>query len=697
MTPIELPMLPSPILREHYREAIAARIEHLKPELRDILLDGLGDLALAFARRPLRFWHGDRETLARALGDRWVWPEATAVIELGTQVGLLVPCADEGQLRPCDVGHFTWLGARRIARTQDQDGLMDHRLNGGLFDMFALAAALLDDAEGAAGIVQLMSDSPGPFEDLLELGPALAAAAVAWGAAATPELRLFLTERALAWTQPMGADWNREIGTAILVLECQRSEEREHLMHIASEVLTELIQTALSDEELSQQPAVLATLDTMLAMLVAGAAPRPSVDDAGALVFRAPAVEHIRRIVGLLPQGHAHRVGRAVARILPPGRERNELLVYAARLARDSGDPSATAPLEALAPPYDLAATLIDEVVQAARTEPDDPYAEHIALRACHAVRTWDTCPAPILLALAGLLGDQVRPALRMAAGAALGRHDFEQTPEASDLLRALEESFQREETSREQMAGSGGALLHLGSRHERLAPVALALITDVLADTLKKAVAEALDVGLRKVPEHVDELVQFHRVHEDRPEVIAALLFACGVITDTAQIEHDLGPFSTTRPLPEHVRDLLLTVLIPLASSLDDPYVAAEAATACAGLLRGDETLAGSLMELRASADDVRVKSLYDLALGVSRVFIPGVIDRLGRDAAQADPDVAAAACVALRVSIETFAQAQHLEPWLPAIRGRLEESGPHEVPALQLVAQLATLPLGE
>lgn len=682
MNPIAAPMLPSPALFAYYQGDLEARLAGVKAALRDPLLDGLGDLALALARRPIRRWSGSRDALARALGERWAWPEATAVVEVAAQVGLLVKLPDDS-LRPRDVGTFTWLGARRIARTEDQDGLMDHRMNGGLFDMFALAPSLLADPEQAAGVVRLMAERDGPFEELLELGSALAAQAVAWGAPATPELRAFLTERALSWTQPMGADWNRDVGTALLVHECRVNEDKEHLQNLASEMLAELVTSALDDAELAHSPAILATLDTQIAMLV-GSAGGPSATR-----------ERVELVAGRLPRSHAHRPGRALARVLAPGHERNRLLAHAARLAIEAGDPRGALVLEALAEPYEGdGVEILARLLERGEGNLRDRDVMRAAYEACQVVRGLERCPAPLGERLLELVGGDVAPELRIAAASALARHG---TSAEAPVVRAIEEAFGRDETlAPEPTAGAVGALLHLGSEDLRLGPVALALGAGELPGPLAQLLRGAVDEGVRRVPAHAQELGQLYHAFAARPELAQSLLAVCAVITDVSQADYELGPFASGRPLPDAAREALLGALVPMAADHEQPERAAEAATACAGLLRGDPVFAAALVHRRAQAEGHKIKSLYDLALGATRVFEPAVVDRLARDAAQADFDVAAAAAVALRLLLETYDQADRLEPWVRDLRARVDQMGPHQVPTLQLLAQVATLPLG-
>jgi hypothetical protein len=691
MSAAELPALPSPGLRDALRQSVETRFSDLSSTHRNIVLDGLGDLALILARRPLRTWFGTRDELARLLEHRWVWPEATAVIDLAIDRQLLVPTIIPDEYRPVDRAHFVWLGARRIARTEDQDGLMDYRMNGALFEMFALAPALMDDPSAAAGVVAVMAHSPGPFEDLLELAPALAAMSVAWGAESSPELRMFLTERALAWTQPMGADWNRDIGTALLSLECQRHEERDQLLHIASEILQELVHNALSEPSLADQPTILATLDTVLAMVSAGASRQL---DSRSVAMPAQFRDNIELLIQALPAAQAHCVGRTVGRLLPPGPLRNEALVHAFQKALEHHSANATVALTRLTAPYDDVAPTLAHHLALPLERPDDPTTTAVALAICDILASFDSCPAALIAPLVSLLADPLDPELRISAAAALGRH----VPAVlvDPRVSLLETRLMRGDLPAELMAAEVACLLHLRSADPRLGPAALALLADELPQRLKPRLAAAVDLGLRSHPLHLTELLGLYGVLPDRVELNDALLAVASAVHDSEQRIHELGPFQTLRPLHPDLRKRLVDALIPLANRSDDALLVAEASALYAGLLPHDREVAQVLISRRAASAEPQIKGIYDLALGLTRLFIPEVVERLGRDAARGDENVAAAACVALRLHVETFAQASVLEPWLPEIRSRVDDNGDQDVQALQLLAQLSTLPLG-
>jgi hypothetical protein len=687
----EHPALPSPALREHYESRVKARLSDVNSELMALVLDGLGELALSFAVRPLRAWEGKAEDLARKIATSRAWPEATAIIELAARTGLLVSTGARDVFRPADLGEFTWLGARLIAATSDRDGLMDYRLNGCLFDMFAMAAAMIPDPDGAAGVVELMAQSPGPFEDLLELGSALAAAAVAWGASATPGLRGFLTERALSWTQPMGADWNREVGTAALVIECQRNDERDQLLNVASEIATEIVQTALADTVLADSPLVLATLDTALAMLVAGMVGSRLAPGSGAQAQGLPRA--ILSLADALPPGQRHRVALALGRVLVPGPARDGAIVELARHLGATSRREAILSLErANGKAAEVATLLVEGFAEASRSSSRVGEVRDVL----RLLRTHMFTPPDLVEPLVALvIGAQTGAELRISAAAALSYAALSDEV-VGRIATALESSFLREDAPVELTAGAAGALLWLGGGHPRLGPTTLALIASELAPGVERALIEAFDCGLRAVPSHMVELIGFYRSMVTRAGVTRALVRISDGLIESAQRARDLGPFSPVPPLADEALEPLASALLELAADASEPLLSAESAVACASLLQGDETLSRALVALRAGATDTRVKSLYDLALGASRALTPEVMARLGRDAAHGEPEIAAAACVALRLGVETFLQAQALDAVLPRIRERVEESGPHDVPALQLIAHLATLPLG-
>ncbi len=167
--------------------------DKLLASTRSEVLKGLGDLALGLAHRPIGQWIGAPEELA-ALFAGWAQLEATTMVEIAADTGLLKAAAD-GRLYPATPNQFTWLGARTTWLTQDAVGYMDHRMRGSLWDIYAMAPAFEPEPVKAAGLVRLLAERSGPWEDLLGLAPLLAAEAIAWGADAEETLRGDLLEK----------------------------------------------------------------------------------------------------------------------------------------------------------------------------------------------------------------------------------------------------------------------------------------------------------------------------------------------------------------------------------------------------------------------------------------------------------------------------------------------------------------------
>jgi len=676
MSMLDAPMLPSPNLRAHYAMGVSERIAKVKGSLHTSLLDGLGDLACSLARLPMRHWCGEKNDLARLMTHRWTWPEATALVEIAEKVGLLVPWLDTGMLKPREYGQFLWLGARRIALTEDQDELMDHRMNGALFDMFALAPGFVS-SDMAQGLVRVMAERPAPWDEILDLSASLAAAAVAWGAAVDDELRQHLVERAHAWTQPMGMEWNREIGTAFLVNEASAGPWRDEITNTAIENFNELIQSALGDPELAEVPVVIATLETQLAVMLAG--------------YGATA-QTIDQIMGRLPTTHAHLVGNAVARVTAPGVARNELLVEATRAALTAGDTAALTTLTALVEPLAGAIGPIHDVFQQLLENlPGDPPTQRRVFGACQAIASWESCPELTLHLLSRIVVSTAEPELRIAAAAALSRH----TKFLGHTRQVLLDTLEGELTAPDRLTvvGATGAAMHLGSQHPKLMAMAVALVADGAPFDL---LGPAFDDALRQVPAHGAAFEEMIADYAGNQDIIGAALGLCVQVADALHREHDLGPFFIPPPLTYEVRGALTRFLMPLAANLEVPHFAADAATTCAWLMRGDRGYSLTCLNLRAYAQEPKQRAMYDLALGACGVADPEVIERLGKDAAQGPPDLSAAAAVALRVMLETYDQGDLLEAWLPTIRARCDLAGAQQGPLIALLQQLATMPLG-
>lgn len=674
MSIFEAPMLPSAALRQHYAYAVADRVAKVKASLHTPLLDGLGDLALALATRPIHRWSGTVDELAQLMAPHWSRPEASAIIEVALQIGLFTQRAPASPLRPRDVGHFMWLGARRLAASPSQ--LIEHRLSGPLFDMFALVPALLTDREHAMALVRDYNDREGPWEDLLECGAALAAAAVAWGAPVEDELRYHLLTRAEHWVTPLGLDWNRDIGAAILVEEAKNGPFRDEVVGLAMQRMTDLVTDGLGDPDLAQNPAVLASLDAQLAILVAGFTPN---------------TETMTTLIGRLPPDHAHRIPRAIGQIMEPGQARNEALVEAAKLALDAGDNDALAALTALVEPLAGVIGPMHDLFQSVLEHPPgDLQTVYRAMAACRAIGHWEACPELTLHLLSRLTASSVDPDLRIAAAEALSTH-FRALGRAHQILLDTLHG-QLELTDRAQAIASCAAALHLGSPHLRLGALALAFAADGgPVDIL----GHALDAGARWNPLHLEAFEETLAHYADDDHVRGIALTMLSRLADRIHQEAMLGPFFTLPPYDPIVRSGLARMMLPVVGDLSRPDWSAEAAAACGWILRGDPGFSLTCFNLREQATQPSHQILYDLALGATGVADPKVVDRLGRDCAHGSPELAAAAAVALRVLFETADQTDGLDR-LGIIRERADHPGPQQGPIRILLNQLATLPTG-
>jgi hypothetical protein len=677
MSRFDFDPFPSPALRAHHGAEVARRIAPVKADLHVTLLDGLGDLALALARRPLRRWSGTMEALADLLRPARPRPEATAIVEIAERQALLVRAMTaDGALRPASLGQFVWLGARRIALTGDATGLMDRRLHGLLFDMFAMAPSFVTDADEAQGLVRLMAERPGPYDDLLELADTLAASAVAWGAAVDEPLRNYLIERAIGWTEPSAMGWKTLAGAALLTTHARDARWGTDLVNLSLERLDALLNVAAETPESLASEALLGAVDGHLAVIVAGLGVSEETLDA---------------LVPRLPPTVAHRAARAVSRVTPPGPRRDALLMHAARLALGAGDTAALGTLDGLAHPEAPVIGPVHDAFQRVIERPQgDAAILETALGACRAIGHWETCTELTLHLLGRVALAPTRLDLRVAAAAALSGHRAALGDQIGLMLETLEARMMSEDA--ETGAGACAAAMHLGSGHPRLTSMAVARVAD---GAPWEPLGDALDDLLRHAPEQSAGIAQFLAQHAGDARVTAAAVALLSQVAAMAHREWELGPFFLMPPLGREVRYELARVLLPVVSQADHPALAVDAAAAVAWLLRGDASLAPALLNLRAFAAEPAHRATLDLALGALGVLSPAVITRLGEDVALGPPELSAAAAVAIRVAVDTYADARHFEPWLATIRARADLEGPQQAPVRELLQQLATLPL--
>lgn len=674
MSIFEAPMLPSPALRTHYAFEVAARVEKVKASLQVAMLDGLGDLALALAHRPIRQWAGHVDELAQIMAPRWSRPEASAVVEIAAKVGLLVPWQGD-QLRPKDIGHMMWLGARRVATTNDQDQLFEWRLNGALFDVFAMVPSLMTDREAAKELVRSFADRETPWEDIVEAGAALAAAAVAWGAPVEDELRYRLLARAEDWVMPMGSDQHRETGTALLAQEAKAGPFREEVINLAMVRLKELVSDALTDEEMAEHPAVVGCLRTQIGIVLAGFGPSP---------------ETIASIIAELPPTHAHMVGEALCNIMEPGEGRNEALVDAALQALAREDVNALAPLSGLVEPLAGVIGPIHDLFQRVlENPPGELTTVYQGMAACRAIGHWEACPELTLHLLAKVVASSVDPDLRISAAEALSKHIDHLGRAHEILLQTLD--LQIDIVDRATAIAACACALHLGSPRLRLAAIALAFIAD---DGPIDILANAIDAGVRRFPMHFAAFEETVAHYATDDTMRGAALAVMARIALRLQEEYELGPFFT---LPHHdpiIRAGMARLLLPMVADIAKPHFSGDAATACAWVLRGDPAYALTCLTMYDQATDDRLRAMYDLAMGATGVRDPQVLERLGRDCAHGPPELSAAAAVALRVLFEGVDDGALIEGYLPTMRARVDLAGPQQEPIRQLFFQLATMP---
>jgi len=663
-------LLPS----EDHRNLLASRVltglSRVKPELQLPTMDALGDLGLALATYPVAAWHGTLEDFARLCADGRPWPEATAAVELAAE-GRLLEQRPDGRFRP-DMGTILWLAARRTAATEDAAELMDHRLRGVLFDIFALAAAHTDEEE-SIGLLEVYTTRPGPFEERLHLGAALAAQAIAWGASAAPHRHGELLRQAFEWTGVEGLEHLRGPGTALLVREARRGPHREEVVAGSRGRLDATLEQ-LADPELAGHPLLLATLDADLA--IAAAAARGETG-------------RLEDLFDALSGAYAARLGVAIARVVPPGPRKNALLQDATARALALGDPEALSVLDALVEPFAGAIGPIHDVFNAVLGG-DEELAE-AARGGCRAVAHWRTAPELTTHLISRLVVSAVDPEVRIAAAQALSRHPKAFGPARQSVMDTLEASFGDDDALTRTAAV--GAALHLGTSH----PHAPALVLGLLADGVPASVlGPALADGLRQSPEILSGLLEAWERWGDEEPIQIASLHALDEVGESALAEQHGGAYFTMPPFTDEVRGALLKYVLQFAGDLERPQLAGHAAIIAGRLGRGDRGLARALRSVREQATEDQARALYNLALGACGVSTEDIVDLLGRDAASGAPNLSAAAAVALSALFDTRAQAQPLAPLMEQLGARQALEGPQQQPLLDLLHRIATLPLG-
>ncbi|PIE18961.1 MAG: hypothetical protein CSA66_03470, partial [Proteobacteria bacterium] len=648
---IDRAALPSAAYKNLIAQQVLAGLSHISPDIMGPTMDVLGDVFLSLACRPVSEWYGSRDQLARLAGDAWAWPEATAAVELAQQGGLLVPW--RGALRPRDLAVAIWLAARRTTMSEDARGLMDHRLRGSLFDVFALAPAFTDEEE-AVGLVELYATHEGPWEDLLQLGKGLAATAIAWGAPAGAERRAELVRAAFDWTGIDGPAHLHNLGVALLCAEVREGPYAADVRDGVAERIHAALEQ-LADPDLTGHPGLNATLQADLAVAAA-----LSGGDLAAL----------GDLPASLGAAHASKLGRGVAMAFVPGKQKNALLIAAAHAAIEQGDPEALATLDALVEPFAGAIGPIHNafkaVLEAGATDDD---AVALARGACRAVAHWNSTPELTSHLLARLVVAPVDADLRLDAAAALSKHPARFAASRDKVLDTLEAGFGDDDVLRR--TACVGAAMHLGTEHTHAPAIAIGLVADgVPAEVLGPAIAE----GLRQSPVIANGVVTAWERWGSEAPIQQATVDLLEQVGELARAEHTAGAFFLRPPQHEQVRAAFLKILLAVAGDVTHPELAGTAALAAGWIARGDVGLAKTFAGLRNQVSDEQHKALLDMAMGATGVAHEVVVGMLGRDVAEAEPALSAAAALALVALLDERGDAEGLEPYIDVIRARAD-----------------------
>ena len=645
----------------------------LRDATREQVLTGLGHLALSLAHRPLRRWQGDLESLVPLCVGQGAL-EARTTLEIALDCGLLSEGSD-AQLYPTTPHHFTWLAARATALNDDARGLMDERMRGSLWDVFAMAPSFVVDETMAEGLVALMAQRHGPWEDQLQLSALLAAQALAWGAPAEDALRAELLEKAIDWTMPTATPQYFEGGAAVLAAEVRGGPFAAEVLEGTQGRLGDLLEMMAADSELREHPLVLASLETHLTTLLAACEDETDIE---AVFSQAP--------------GQQAHIARAIGQVHAPGAYRDECVLYAVSRAVQAGQYEAIVHLGTLSAPHEGAVSLLGTSLQMLHDEPNDPSAQRASRAACEALANWKTVPESIGFLLARNILAPVEPELRIACAGALSMHPKMLESAAPTLLETLEANFSREEPV--IRSGIVGAALHLGTRDPTASALAIGLVADGVPAAL---LGPALDEALRSAPSLAKGLEAiWTQVEADEALTVASLL-ALGEVAEGEALRLGAGPYARRPPLSAENRELIEGCLEALALDLSAPLRAGEAAVSLGWLRRGDKGFAEALLGARSAVKGESEMVLFDLALGACGVASQAIIERLARDAADGNSTVSMGAAGALRILLEDVADADPLEPFLHRLEARAQGVGEEREALLGLLHFLATRPLGE
>lgn len=671
-------ILPSARMLAHLEDQVMQRVSRLPPSIFEVTLDVLGDMALTLATLPMARWAHTRDGFARCVGSHFSWPEATAAADIAIDTGLLIEVpggttADK-TFRPGDAGWFMWLAARRVAKTDDQDGLLDHRLRGPLMDVFAMAAAMADD-EASIGLVHTFLTKEGPLEDLLGLGMELAMLAVAWGARTDEETHLKLVRAAFDWTSVSSNGDHVEAATAFLAAEAWSGPLVHEVRVAAKERLEGSLEEMNADEELLHHPKAAEAVDAELALLVSGSG--------GEGAQLEPWFE-------TLGQVHSFRVGKAIARVLPPSEAKNALISWAANQAMKRQDVDALSVMGALTEPVANSVGIIHNIFKLLLEHPDDDELVAVAHGALRALAHWENCPELTTHLVSRLALSPIAAQVRIAAAGVLSRHPQYLGKNLQILLEGFEAALDSEKAVH-RAAGAGG-LLFLGSDEPRAAAMAVGLVVDGIPAEL---FAEAFASGVRQSPAQIEGLEPMWEHFADRADIHEASTLLLGALAQSCQVESGLGPYFKDSPLHPDTRQRVLAYLLSRTHDLSDPSTALSAALHAAWIARRDAGLGIALRAMRAQLTDAEQHEALTLALGA--LGLREDIVPLVHEAAHGSPDEAAAAARAALVAIETRPDTDHLDELVPLLERRARQEGPQQEPVRALLRHMALVPLAD
>ncbi len=670
-------IVPSARQLSHLEDEVMKRLGRLPPTIFEVTLDVLGDMGLTLATIPMARWAQTRDGFARCVGEHFSWPEATAAADIAIDKGLLVPTsgAPEGTFHPAEAGLFLWLAARRIAKTDDQDGLLDHRLRGPLMDVFAMAAAMVEDDATSVGLVHTFLTKEGPLEDLLHLGTELAMLAVAWGARTDEETHLQLVRTAFDWTSVSSNGDHVESATALLAAEAWSGPLVEEVRLTARERLETALEEMNADEELLHHPKAAEAVDADLVVLVSG-----SGGDADLLV---PWFDQLGTV-------HSFRVGKAIARALPPSEAKNAFIVWAANQAMKRQDVDALSTMGALSEPIANSVGTVHTIFKLLLEHPDDDELVATAHGALRAIAHWKSCPELTIHLVSRLALSPIAAQVRIAAAGVLARHPKHVGESYNLLTEAFEAALDAEEAVH-RAAGAGG-LLFLGSDEPRAAAMAIGLVVDGVPSAL---FGEAFASGLRTSPAQAEGLEGLWQHFADRADIHSASIELLGALAETCQVESGVGPYFTGAPLDAATRRRVLAYLLDRIHDFSDPSTALSAAVHAAWIARGDEALGLVLRSLKLQVDDPEQRELVTMAIGAlgHRVDVIPLVE----EAAHGTPDESAAAARAAMVCIETRPDTDGLDELVPLLERRARQEGPQQEPVRALLRHMAVVSLAD